>query len=127
MNRPDIEISNVEKLANDYPDERVCFVSNIENDDFNNYIPTKLNIEKYISGLNFSISSALNTAINNIKDEQYVCRLGSNVSLNGDWVERCINVCEDKTLKTGVIGIRKHTTFPEYNKHIGNKYGLELY
>lgn len=127
MNNPRDEINSVELLAANHPFSRVLFICNEEDDSFSNYVPNYPNIEKYVSGIRFSISKALNLAISKIKDEKYFCFVQSDVHVDAYDVKKLLTILENETLNCGVIGLQKHSNFHKYNKYAGIFSGLSLH
>lgn len=127
MSRPSFEISNLEMVAKEFPNQRILFISNVEDKDFTNYNPKSKNIEKYVSGVEFSISDAINTGISKAKGEKYFCFIQSDFFINKDAIKDIKSLCDDPSLNTGVIGIRPHSTFKKFNKRIGIFYSLEVF
>ena len=78
MNRPLYEILNLENCAKNFPESRFLFISNIEDDNFSNYQPTLDNIEKHVSGVQYSISEAINKGYSLNNGEKYFCFLQPN-------------------------------------------------
>lgn len=127
MNRPDFEIANLEMMAKQFPDQRFLFICNTEDASFHEYVPKYDNIEKYISGLPFSISAAINLGIDNIFGEKYFCFLQSDAYINRKSIIDIKNLCSDPTLNAGVIGITKHSNFYPYSKSLGLFYSLHVH
>lgn len=127
MNRPEFEISNLELMAKQFPNQRFLFVCNTEDDSFLEYVPKYSNIEKSISGTPFSISAAINLGIDNIFGEKYFCFLQSDVYINRKSIICIKNLCSDPTLNAGVVGITKHSNFKPYSKDLGLLYSLHTY
>ena len=127
MNRKELEIKAVETMANQFPESKVLFISNIEDEDFDSYEPKKENIEKYVSGLRYSISKALNTGLEHLTDEDYICFLQSDMFVDKNVVEVCKDIIDDEELNTGVVGIRPHSTFRAYHKLVTKKDSFDVY
>ena len=122
MTRPEYEISNVEHLAKIFPNDRILFISNIEDEDFSKYNPSLPNIEKYVSNKLYSISKAINTGLDKLLDEKYICFIQSDVRLSANVIERCRQICDDIGLNTGVVGTKAHSNFQRFNKLINGKF-----
>ena len=122
MTRPEYEISNVEHLAKIFPNDRILFISNIEDEDFSKYNPSLPNIEKYVSNKLYSISKAINTGLDKLLDEKYICFIQSDVRLSANVIERCQQICDDIELNTGVVGTKVHSNFSRFNKLISGKF-----
>lgn len=127
MSRPSFEISNLEINSKIFSNHRFLFISNVENNNFHNYNPKNKNIEKYISGVQFSISEAVNLGYSLNKDEYYFCFLQSDATITKEAIDSVIKLCDDPNMNSGVIGIRSHSQFRTYNKFMGNHYGLKVY
>lgn len=116
MGRPQLEISNVEKLATEFPDSRILFVSNVEDEDFSNYIPTKNNIIKKVSNKKYSISKALNLGINSLEEDYFVF-VQSDVLINKPAINFFTEIHQTYP-NVGVIGIQQHSNFNKFHKQI---------
>lgn len=127
MSRPSFEINNLEINSKRFPNHRFLFISNIENSSFNSYKPKAKNIEKYISGVQFSISEAINLGYSLNKGEHYFCFLQSDATITEQAVNSVIKLCDDTNMNSGVIGIRSHSQFRLYKKSMGNHYGLKVF
>ena len=128
MARSEYEISNVEHLAKTFPNDRVLFISNIEDEDFSNYQPTRSNIEKYVSNKLYSIAKAMNCGISKIKGEKYICFVQSDIRMSKNVIEYCKTISDDLSLNTDIIGSTKHSNFHRFNKLISkNNLGQSLY
>ena len=118
MARPEFEISNVEHLAKEFPNDRVLFISNIEDEDFSNYQPTQPNIEKHVSNKLYSIARALNHGIDLLEDEQYICFVQSDIRFERLVIEQCKQI-SDHTDNAGIVGTTKHSNFHRFNRFHG--------
>ena len=120
MTRPEYEISNIEHLAKTFPNDRVLFISNVDDPDFSDYQPSQPNIEKYVSNKLYSISKAINTGIDKIKDEKYICFIQSDVRVSYNVIDCCKQISDAPTLKAGVIGTTPHSNFNTFSKLLSN-------
>jgi len=125
MTRPELEISNVEEIANNFSNSKVVFVSNVEDADFSNYYPKKPNIIKKVSGVKFSISHALNTAIQELTDEEYFVFVQSDVTFDPFCLEIFKQIYETDP-KAGVIGIRGHSITAHYKIPVNLLQGVDI-
>ena len=119
MSRPKLEISNVEHLAKSFPNDRVLFISNVEDEDFLNYKPTCPNIEMYVSNKLFSIARALNYGLEKLQDEKYICFVQSDIKFSRIVIEHCKQISDHKPFNTGIVGTTKHSNFHRFHKLIG--------
>lgn len=126
MNRPLYEILNLENCAKNFPESRFLFISNVDDENFNNYQPTLSNIEKHISGVQYSISEAINKGYSLHNGEKYFCFLQSDVHITKDSINSIKNLCDDVNLNVGVVGITKHSNFNRFNKKLGMFYGMNI-
>jgi hypothetical protein len=127
MNRPSYEILNLENCAKNFPESRFLFISNVEDENFSNYEPTLDNIEKYVSGVQYSISEAINKGYRLNHSEEYFCFLQSDVHITKDSINSIKNLCNDVNLNVGVVGITKHSNFNRFNKRLGMFYGMDIH
>lgn len=119
MARPELEISSVEKLAKTFKEAQVYFISNVEDEDFNKYVPTQSNIQKVISGTKFSISKALNKVLRELDDEKYVCFVHSDIVIPRELIESCIKISDTPELNVGVLGVESRSNHSTYGKDTG--------
>jgi hypothetical protein len=127
MNRPLFEILNLENCANNFPESRFIFISNVEDDSFSDYEPNVPNVEKHISGVKYSISEAINKAYALRKNEKYFCFLQSDVYITQNSINSIKSLCEDPNFNVGVVGITKHSNFNRFNKRMGMYYGMNIH
>ena len=130
MTRPEYEISNVEHLASTFPNDRVLFISNVEDEDFSNYQPSQPNIEKYISNKLYSISKAINTGIDKIQDEEYICFIQSDIRISYNVIDCCKQIADAPTLNAGIVGTTPHSNFHRFSKLLSDNidgHGQKLY
>jgi hypothetical protein len=127
MRNPKQEIECVENLANEFPECKILFVSNVIDSDFSDYSPSKPNIHKFVSGKKYSISKAINLAIDKITDETYFCFVQSDVIINRKFIGVFEKIASDVELKTGVIGTARRNNFNTFNRRMKSKYGVDFY
>jgi len=127
MNRPLYEILNLENCASNFPESRFLFISNVEDENFSNYEPTLPNIEKHISGVQYSISEAINKAYSLNNGEKYFCFLQSDVYIPKESIKSIKSLCDDVNFNVGVIGITKHSNYNRFHKRLGIYYGLNVH
>ena len=109
MGRPKMEISNVEYLAKEFPNSRILFISNVEDEDFSKYIPSRDNIFKLVSGKKYSISKALNLGIKELKEDYFIF-VQSDVKVNKQAIDFFKKTHQTQP-NVGVIGIQQHSNF----------------
>jgi len=126
MTQPEVEIAVVENISKQFPNCKVVFISNIEDEDFDKYEPLP-NIKKEVSGKLYSISKALNVGLKHLTNENHICFLQSDVFVKPEVVISCKNIIEKEELNTGVVGIRPHSTFSSFNKLVGKVHDFEIY
>lgn len=93
-------------------DYTIYFVANVSLPEFEEYTPINTNIRKSVSGLNFSISRALNSVFENIQynDDDILGFIGSDTFFrNKNWIIDYIDLLNDTAMNAGVIGARGHT------------------
>lgn len=123
MSRPQLEQSTAIKLAKDFPYCRVLFIANTPNDaDFNDFDEDKriLNLEKYTSDKLFCISKALNLGLSKRLDEKYFIFIQSDMLCEPHTIEKAIQLIDDPSMNTGVVGLVKHSNFDKFNKTINH-------
>lgn len=115
MTNPSQEFDCLKELAITFDlsnlDYTIYFVSNIELNEFNSYVPYNNRIKKSISNLSFSISRAVNSVFENIEfqDDDILGFIQSDTFFgNKKWITEYIDILNDKNLNAGVIGARPH-------------------
>lgn len=116
MTRPELEISNVEHIASQFPDSRVMLVSNVENEKFDNYKPSHSNIIKYVSNKKYSISKAVNVGIKDFIEDFFVF-VQSDITVDREAILHFRDIA-NRLDKVGVIGVKNHSGFNTFNKPI---------
>ena len=91
-----------------------------------------IDFEEYESKVNklendseFNISKSVNMSLEKLQPGEYFCFHDMFV-LDEDWIQKCINISDDKSMNTGVIGLRLHSTGNEYCIDFGNHYGWDI-
>lgn len=126
MNDPEMEIRNVEKIAEDYPDSKVYFISNIEDDTFREYTPRFNNIIKLVGGLKYSISRALNSCLDKIEETDFFVFVQSDVTFDTTTLDVFTDIAS-KDSKCGVVGITRRSNFNRFNKRVDLLKGIDSY
>jgi len=97
----------------------ICVVINEPTDSFINY-EFGPGVTKLCSNLQFNISKALNTAIQNSNDFDYFCYIDEGLTINHDyWIDYILELFENNPM-IGLVGCRPHSTFNNYNKLLSN-------
>lgn len=117
MNDPEMEIKNVEKIAKEYPDSKVFFISNVKDKVFESYTPTYNNIVKLVGGLKYSISRALNKSIEHMDDTDFFVFVQSDVTFERSTLESLTNATLADN-NCGVIGVTQRSNFHKFNKKV---------
>jgi GT2 family glycosyltransferase len=103
---------NLKKFNVNY---EICVVINKLNDSFIHY-DFGSDVTKLCSNLEFNISKALNTSIQNITDFDYFCYIDEGVTIEHNyWIDYILELFENNP-SIGLVGCRPHTTFNNYNK-----------
>lgn len=116
MTNPVQEFECISKLSECFNshklDYTIYFVANTSLPEFDNYISPNSNIIKSVSGVNFSISHAINSIFKHIEfnDNDILGFIQSDTFFkNNNWILDYISILNDKKLNAGVIGARMHT------------------
>tara|TARA_A100001201_G_scaffold143086_1_gene143289 strand:- start:1638 stop:2363 length:726 start_codon:yes stop_codon:yes gene_type:complete len=127
MGRPELEIAMVENIAKLFPECKVLFVANVEDNLFEEYKPKYDNIIKTISGEKYNVSKALNKGLDYLTNEDYVCFVQSDMFVSELTIQMCKSIVDDEEFNSGIVGIRPHSIFHLYNKLVATIEGLDVY
>ena len=88
---------------------KIIVVCNIENEYFKNWKIKSDNIVKKVCGVKYNLAASLNSAIDEITDEDYFCFIHDDIIIpNNNWIITFVNLYEINILKCGILGIRPH-------------------
>jgi len=130
FNNPKKTVRCVQNLLNQCEkndiEYKIFVVSNVEDELFSQWDPGIDEVEKIVSGLNYSISKALNVSINKY-DSDYFVFLQDDMFIHDDnWIGNFIDLYENDLLNCGVIGTRPHTTSKIYCKPVNGDYPYRI-
>jgi glycosyltransferase involved in cell wall biosynthesis len=121
FNRPKRTVACVDHLHKQIvangANHRIAVVINEMTDEFDDYDSRHSNVRKYRGNLRYSVSRALNTAIQaRTGDERYFCYVDEGIRpTRDDWFSALIRLYAEFG-PVGAVGCRKHSTFHKWHR-----------
>tara|TARA_R100001129_G_scaffold9603_1_gene6617 strand:+ start:189 stop:911 length:723 start_codon:yes stop_codon:yes gene_type:complete len=130
FNRPERTIRCAQNLLNQCEKNNIEYqifvVSNVENELFTEWDSGVSEVKKLVSGLQYSISKALNVTLDKYDSDYFVFLQDDMFFHDDNWIDNCIQLYENKSLNCGVIGSKPHTTDKLYCKPLEDSYVYQL-